>query len=80
MTSQDLYTSYRANCDTLCDWLRLASSYTNPHRSDDIIRAAEYLGRVELLATMIRAETGDNEPGTDSREFRDEFDRIRATI
>jgi hypothetical protein len=77
MTRAHLYRLFHENADTLRDWLRLASSPTNPHQADDLMTCAEYLGRVELLAAIIHDETGDTAPRDEAEDMGAEFDRIR---
>ena len=69
--------SYRANADTLRDWLRLASSPTNPHRLADLVTAGEYMGRVELLAAIIANASPDTEIDKEAEALAAEFDRIK---
>ena len=76
MNADTLRQSYRANADELRRWLDLASRPTNPHRLSDFVTAAEKLGRVELLAAMLR-ELGDPDPDDEAEALAADFDALK---
>lgn len=80
MTAERLRQSFRANADDLARWLDLASRPTNPHRRGDLLTAAEYVGRVELLAAILRTEDNDTEADDEAEALAAEYDRIRAEV
>lgn len=72
--------AYRAEVDNLQSWLALASRPTNPHRRADLLTAAEYVGRVELLAAILRVEDNDTEADDEAETLAAEYDRVRGEV
>lgn len=79
MTAERLRQSFRANADDLARWLDLASRPDNPHRVEDLFTAAEKVGRVELLAALLK-EQGDPDPDDEAETLAAEFDRIKWEV
>lgn len=80
MNADTIRQSYHANADALRDWLRLASHPTNPHRLADLLTAGEYVGRVELLAAIIKELSPCPDIEDEAEALVAEFDKIRWEV
>lgn len=79
MTRARLYRLFHENADDLARWLDLANRPDNPHRVGDLLTAAENVGRVELLAALLK-EQGDPDPDDEAEALAAEYDRIRSEV